>query len=322
MSEQVGYINNLDLQEINDKFRIIQNLFDGIIFNDTHLKDYLNNSRHDLQERHTLGDVVNHDSIVNLTDVNIELIQENSLKLLRINEEYTGVELVASELAIDLFELISGTTNQIDVAGGSGDGSVTLSLSSTLIFPGTATASSLIVTNGGTIGQAAGALLTFDDTNNFLEITGCSVGIKNTAPDELLSVGGETDATDNYIAICSAGTNARGVKFQEGATIEVDANGDLVVKYNQGDAASIDFFIKRGSAESLVLNCDVSGNIGIGVTPTCVLDINADKFRLRTSKTPSSALDTGNAGDICWDSSFIYVCVGTNTWKKVGIATW
>jgi len=40
MSEQVGYINNLDLQEINDKFRIIQNLFDGIIFNDTHLKDY------------------------------------------------------------------------------------------------------------------------------------------------------------------------------------------------------------------------------------------------------------------------------------------
>ena len=40
------------------------------------------------------------------------------------------------------------------------------------------------------------------------------------------------------------------------------------------------------------------------------------------SKTPSAANDTGTAGDICWDANFIYVCVSTNTWKKVAIATW
>lgn len=40
------------------------------------------------------------------------------------------------------------------------------------------------------------------------------------------------------------------------------------------------------------------------------------------SKTPSSAADTGTAGDICWDANYIYVCVATDTWKRVAIATW
>jgi hypothetical protein len=38
--------------------------------------------------------------------------------------------------------------------------------------------------------------------------------------------------------------------------------------------------------------------------------------------TPSSASAAGAAGTICWDSSYIYVCVATNTWKRVAIATW
>lgn len=38
--------------------------------------------------------------------------------------------------------------------------------------------------------------------------------------------------------------------------------------------------------------------------------------------TPSSATDTGTTGHIAWDSSFIYVCTGTDTWKRVAIASW
>lgn len=40
------------------------------------------------------------------------------------------------------------------------------------------------------------------------------------------------------------------------------------------------------------------------------------------TKTPSSASDTGTTGDVAWDSSYIYVCVATNTWKRVAISTW
>lgn len=51
-------------------------------------------------------------------------------------------------------------------------------------------------------------------------------------------------------------------------------------------------------------------------------NIQADKINMSTSKTPSSATDTGTTGDICWDANYIYVCVGTNTWKRTAITTW
>jgi len=50
----------------------------------------------------------------------------------------------------------------------------------------------LIISNGGTIGQAAGPLLTFDDSNDYLEITGCKVGIGTTTPYYTLQVEGDT----------------------------------------------------------------------------------------------------------------------------------
>lgn len=46
-----------------------------------------------------------------------------------------------------------------------------------------------------------------------------------------------------------------------------------------------------------------------------------DSVRVGT-KTPSSASDTGTTGTIAWDSSYLYVCTATDTWKRVAIATW
>ena len=39
-------------------------------------------------------------------------------------------------------------------------------------------------------------------------------------------------------------------------------------------------------------------------------------------KTPTSATAAGVEGDICWDTSYIYVCVAANTWKRTAISTW
>jgi len=53
-----------------------------------------------------------------------------------------------------------------------------------------------------------------------------------------------------------------------------------------------------------------------------LLSSSGNTIRVGTAKTPASATDTGNAGEICWDSSYIYVCVATNTWKRTALSTW
>jgi len=38
--------------------------------------------------------------------------------------------------------------------------------------------------------------------------------------------------------------------------------------------------------------------------------------------TPATASSTGKKGTITYDSSYIYVCVDTDTWERVAISTW
>jgi hypothetical protein len=68
------------------------------------------------------------------------------------------------------------------------------------------------------------------------------------------------------------------------------------------------------------------GSLGIGTTagtaPTAPLDVNGNRIRIRTAKTPSSGTDTGNVGEFCWDANYLYICTATNVWERVAIATW
>ena len=65
------------------------------------------------------------------------------------------------------------------------------------------------------------------------------------------------------------------------------------------------------------------GKVGFATKiPTAIVDINSDILRLRTAKTPATAGAAGNAGDLCWDASFIYVCVAANTWERSALASW
>jgi hypothetical protein len=38
--------------------------------------------------------------------------------------------------------------------------------------------------------------------------------------------------------------------------------------------------------------------------------------------TPASAGASGVAGQIRWDSSFVYICVATNTWRRIAHSSW
>jgi lysophospholipase L1-like esterase len=76
-------------------------------------------------------------------------------------------------------------------------------------------------------------------------------------------------------------------------------------------------------AGNVYISAAGSGSLGINTSsPSARLDVNSDTIRVRTARTPASAADTGNQGDITWDTDFVYVCVATNTWKRAALSTW
>jgi len=78
-----------------------------------------------------------------------------------------------------------------------------------------------------------------------------------------------------------------------------------------------------------IMSITQTGRVGIGTqTPIVALDVNggmriqSDSIAVSNSKTPSSASDTGQAGQICWDTNYLYVCVALNTWKRIALSSW
>lgn len=72
--------------------------------------------------------------------------------------------------------------------------------------------------------------------------------------------------------------------------------------------------------------CAIAGGITVDggnfvVGTGCSASItDAKGFILAGSGTPATSSENGTAGNIMWDGSNIYVCVASNTWKKVAIA--
>jgi len=52
-------------------------------------------------------------------------------------------------------------------------------------------------------------------------------------------------------------------------------------------------------------------------------NLKANAYKVSALNTaPSSATDTGVAGEIRYTADYIYVCTATDTWKRVAISTW
>lgn len=52
-------------------------------------------------------------------------------------------------------------------------------------------------------------------------------------------------------------------------------------------------------------------------------DENVDTIKMGgAQRTISTSTETGKAGEACWDTDYIYVCVATDTWKRTAISTW
>ena len=108
-----------------------------------------------------------------------------------------------------------------------------------------------------------------------------------------------------------------GVSNSDMASIQSGWNGAATTD------AYLAFYTRGTSALTEKIRITSDGKMGIGTNaPTETLDVNADTIRVRTARTPASATETCNAGEIAWDSGFVYVCIAANTWKRATLATW
>lgn len=54
----------------------------------------------------------------------------------------------------------------------------------------------------------------------------------------------------------------------------------------------------------------------IGNDGTLSITSTNNKIIMGVAKTPSSPTASGQAGEICWDSDYFYVCTETDTWNR------
>ena len=129
-----------------------------------------------------------------------------------------------------------------------------------------------------------------------------NAGVVTIQPD---SVALTTDTTGNYVASVTDGDSITGGDGgSEGAALTLDVADDSVDGTELADSITID-----GTELDLDGDVEVTGQL-----------------KLSTSDPPASTLATGETGDIQWGvddgTYYAYVCVDTNTWQRVALATW
>ena len=99
--------------------------------------------------------------------------------------------------------------------------------------------------------------------------------------------------------------------------INEQGNGDLLILSNN----EVEIRSGIGSANDTFARFTKDGPIELYYDNQKRLSTTNTGINVTQSVGPSSATDTGTSGDIIITAAYIYVCIATNTWKRVAIAT-
>jgi hypothetical protein len=174
------------------------------------------------------------------------------------------------------------------------------------------------------IGVSTGGTLRFDVSTTAVTSTLPVVLPTGAAATPSLTFTGDTDTglyRPSANSLCVASGGALCATFT-GQTLTVEA-----AVYVNGSAASPAYSFT--SAQDTGMYYISSNKIGFSTSGTLRVTMSGTAVTLASgvalvlpSTTPASASATGVAGTITWDSSYIYVCTATDTWRRVAIATW
>ena len=166
------------------------------------------------------------------------------------------------------------------------------------------------------------------------------VGIKLMADTDNDNPGGEVD--NPFIDFYQDGLDDTASRNQRLASIAMEGPAGTTFTDSLADVFFLNSFHpslpNTGRSFQIACSTEADGNkaritvsgtngyVGINTNaPTQMIDINSDSMRLRTPKVPASAGADGDQGQIAWGTdggtSYLYICIATNTWERVALAT-
>ena len=127
--------------------------------------------------------------------------------------------------------------------------------------------------------------------------------------------------TGNYVNFTNKVNFTNEVEFQDGFIVDAGSvNFFDPVTFGDGFNGQGIFDIGQGAIEfsSYTPSTTTDRLYRVGNA----LHYSGEELGRVSNGTPASATATGTTGEIQWDANYIYVCVATNTWKRVAISTW
>ena len=158
--------------------------------------------------------------------------------------------------------------------------------------------------------------------------------LKTTTPGLILSSSTDSNAYARFVLNASKNILVENQSFNKFIVFKTNDGGSIKegfriggsvpeVVVNEGSDSLTDFRVESNTNTHALFVDGSENTVGVGVSdPIAPLDVGGNAVRIRTSDAPSSASDTGAPGEIRWDTNYIYVCVATDTWKRVAISTW
>ena len=128
--------------------------------------------------------------------------------------------------------------------------------------------------------------------------------------------GGGSEYTTNIVTSGTPG-NANAT-----VTVIVNSNTPAVLYYYENTTAGAGGKITK-VVEGIV---HVDGKMGIKqTTPTTELEVNGttktSSLIVSSSSPPASSTATGVKGTITYNNDYLYICIATDTWKRVALDT-
>lgn len=110
---------------------------------------------------------------------------------------------------------------------------------------------------------------------------------------------------ENFANISDIGFDAGNINVQ--GSIEADGNITTTTNLVANAVYANNYLLSNGSLPM----SDYPGDIGL-----------TGNLTVKNTYAPTANNSPGTAGQIAWDSSHVYICVATNSWKRANLSTW